>query len=73
MERVMRIELTCGLRLPVWKTGDLPIDHTREIWSGRRDLNPRHLRWQRSALPTELLPHKQLLPYSRSVADWEAK
>jgi hypothetical protein len=29
LERVMRIELTYGLRLPVWKTGALPMDHTR--------------------------------------------
>ncbi len=27
------------------------------VESGRRDSNPRHLPWQGSALPTELLPH----------------
>lgn len=26
----MRIELTYDLRLPVWKTGALPMDHARE-------------------------------------------
>jgi hypothetical protein len=31
--------------------------HTRERWWSRRDLNPRPLRCERSALPTELLPH----------------
>ena len=25
----MRIELTCDLRLPAWKAGALPMDHTR--------------------------------------------
>src|SRR5947199_7757788 len=25
-------------------------------WSGRRDSNPRHLAWEASTLPTELLP-----------------
>ena len=28
----------------------------RRSWSGRRDSNPRQQRWQRWALPTELLP-----------------
>src|SRR5450432_4369731 len=28
--------------------------HQKENWSERRDLNPRHSRWQRDALPTEL-------------------
>lgn len=33
-------------------------------WSERRDSNPRHSRWQRDALPTELrsLPSRQLYP-----------
>jgi hypothetical protein len=29
----------------------------RFVESGRRDLNPRHLAWEASALPTELRPH----------------
>ncbi len=28
----------------------------QNIWSGRRDLNPRHPAWKAEALPTELLP-----------------
>lgn len=28
-----------------------------ENWSGRWDSNPRHLRWQRNSLPTEIHPH----------------
>ena len=31
---------------------------TVRIWSGKRDSNSRHSRWQRDALPTELFPHK---------------
>ena len=27
-----------------------------DIWSGKRDSNSRHSRWQRDALPTELFP-----------------
>src|SRR5690625_7991111 len=30
--------------------------HTSHIWGDRRDLNPRHPRPQRGALPTELRP-----------------
>ena len=29
-----------------------------DLWSGKRDLNPRQSRWQREALPAELFPHK---------------
>ena len=31
-------------------------EHHGEDWSGRRDSNPRHLAWEASTLPTELLP-----------------
>jgi hypothetical protein len=34
-----------------------PIQTVR-IWSGKRDSNSRHSRWQRDALPAELFPHK---------------
>ena len=46
-------------------------------WSGRRDSNPRHPRWQRGALPTELLPRKVvagvgLEPTSFKATDFES-
>ena len=31
---------------------------TIRIWSGKRDSNSRHSRWQRDALPAELFPHR---------------
>ena len=33
-----------------------PTGLSRQNWSGRRDSNPRPQRWQRCALPIELLP-----------------
>ena len=40
-----------------------------EKWSERRDLNPRHSRWQRDALPTELrsLPRRAWAHYKKTA------
>ncbi len=37
----------------------------KNIWSGRRDSNPRHPAWKAGTLPTELLP-----PISHSIIWW---
>ena len=47
MEQVTRIELA----LAAWKAVVLPLNHTCK-WSGKQDLNPRHLGPKPSALPS---------------------
>src|SRR4030042_4653314 len=42
------------------------IRRPRNMMSGRRDLNPRPSRWQRDALPAELLP--QCFYYSKGIS-----
>lgn len=32
-----------------------------DLWSGKRDLNPRPLPWQGNALPTELFPRIDMI------------
>lgn len=34
-----------------WKTKKTPVKKAFFVWSGKRDLNPRHLPWQGNALP----------------------
>jgi hypothetical protein len=66
-----RKEALGGLEPPVSCLANKRIRHLSYSainWSGKRDSNPRHSRWQRDALPTELLPHKITLtlePYAR--------
>ena len=50
----MREFPTPAFQLPVVRTSAIT-GHGGE--SGRRDSNPRHSRWERDALPTELRPH----------------
>lgn len=38
-----------------------PFNFFIEIWSGKRDSNPRPLPWQGNALPTELFPHNNTI------------
>ena len=43
--------------LPLYYKSKKPTEVGFSVWSGKRDSNPRHSRWQRDALPTELFPH----------------
>ena len=43
-----------------------------EKWSERRDLNPRHSRWQRDALPTELRSRPETLGVNLSQINKQA-
>ncbi|SVB35254.1 uncharacterized protein METZ01_LOCUS188108, partial [marine metagenome] len=55
---------TCDLRIrsPVFYPAELQA-HYSKIWGERRDLNPRPLEPQSSALPTELRPPFYLQQY----------
>lgn len=44
-----------------------------DVWSGKRDSNPRPSAWKADALPTELFPLTRLLirtPSSKDEGDW---
>lgn len=45
----------------------LPIRSLGEVWSGKRDSNPRPLPWQGNALPAELFPRIILDKSTRSL------
>ena len=47
------------------------LEFSIEIWSGKRDSNPRPLPWQGNALPTELFPHQNsiILTSTRNLSN----